>query len=132
MSINSNKCLLALYHQIHQKYSSWKYRLYKLHAMVQMTKVNLISKNALSILITQFVELWCIIYSSIPTPKLNEHQNVNKEYKAPQCITWHILWSQHPQMVSRNHVTVHIQSKFIIWSCGKNKRALLIPGNFRY
>jgi len=27
-------------------------------------------------------------------PKINEHQNVNKEYKAPQRITWHILWSQ--------------------------------------
>ena len=60
---------------------------------------------------------------------MNEHQNVNKEYKAPQRITWHSLWSQPPQTVPRlnNHKTVHIQSKVIIWSCCKNKRALLIP-----
>jgi len=25
---------------------------------------------------------------------MNEHQNVNKDYKAPQRIKWHILWSQ--------------------------------------
>ena len=37
-----------------------------------------------------------------------------------------------PQTVSRlnKHVTVHIQSKVIIWSCGKKKRAVLIPGPF--
>jgi len=37
MSINSNKCRLAL--QIHQHYSSGKYRLYKLQAMFQVTEV---------------------------------------------------------------------------------------------
>jgi len=44
---------------------------------------------------------------------MNEHQNVNKENKAPQRITWHILWSKPPQSVSRlnNYVTVNIQSK---------------------
>jgi len=26
-----------------------------------------------------------------------------------------------------NHVTVNLQSKVIIWACGKNKRAVLIP-----
>jgi len=41
------------------KYSSGKYRLYKLQAIIQITKVNLISKklNAISILIIQFVGL---------------------------------------------------------------------------
>ena len=54
---------------------------------------------------------------------MNEHQ---KEYKVTQRITWQILWSQPPQTVSglNNHVTVHIQSKVIIWSCGKNKRTV--------
>ena len=48
----------------------------------------------------------------------------------PQRITWHVLGSQPPQTVSRlnNHMTVHFQSKAIIWSCGKNTRAVLVPG----
>jgi len=48
----------------------------------------------------------------------------------PQRITWHVLGSQPPQTVSRlnNHMTVHLQSKVIIWSCGKNTRAVLVPG----
>jgi len=44
--------------------------------------------NAISILIIIFVELrYSYLYSSSPVPKMNEHQNVNKEYKAPQRIT---------------------------------------------
>ena len=59
---------------------------------------------------------------------MNEHQHVNKEYKAPQRIMWHMLWSQTPETVSRlnNHVIVHIQSKCIDWSWGKNTRVVLI------
>ena len=62
---------------------------------------------------------------------MNEHLNVIKDYNAPlKRITWPMLWSQPPKTISRlnNQVTVHIQSKVIIWSCGKNKRAVLIPG----
>ena len=82
-------------------------------------------------------------YSSIPAPKTNEHQSVNKEYKTPQRITWHIVWCDPPPPNKKrnknnqsvyclnNHVTVHIQSKVIIWSCGKNKSAVLIESNYQ-
>jgi len=46
---------------------------------------------------------------------MNEYQNVNKEYKALQRITWSMLWSQPAQTVSRlnNHVTVHYYFRHI-------------------
>ena len=55
----SKNCRLGLYHQIHPKYSSGKYRLYKLQAMFQITEIKLISKkvSVISLLISQFVEL---------------------------------------------------------------------------
>ena len=62
---------------------------------------------------------------------MNEHRNVNKDYKAPQRITWHILLSPPTHTNSfplKYPVTVHIQSKVIICPYGKNKRAVLIPG----
>jgi len=52
---------------------------------------------------------------------MDEYQNVNKEYKLLSVSRDKLLWSQPLQTVSRLniHVTVHIQSKVIIWSCGK-------------
>jgi len=60
---------------------------------------------------------------------MNEHQNLNNEYKRLSMSHDTFFLSQPPQTVSRlnNHMTVHIQSKVIIWSCGKNKHAVLIP-----
>ena len=61
---------------------------------------------------------------------MNEHQNVNKEYNLSSDTCYDLI--PPPQTVSRlnNHVTLHIQSKVISWSCDKNKHAVLIPSLF--
>mgnify|MGYP006890252372 CR=1 FL=1 len=102
--------------------------------MLQITEVNLISKKLSKCNIyfnIQCVDIDTDNIIAVSMRRMNErHENVIKECKAPQRITWHILWSQPPQTVSRlnNHVTVHIQPKVIIWSWGKNTRVVLDHG----
>ena len=71
--------------------------------------------------------------NSILVPQMNTHQNVNKKYKVPQRITWHILWSQPPQTVplKGSRDSPHpIESHYLFMQkeqmCGTNSRSLSV------
>ena len=55
---------------------------------------------------------------------MNEHQNVNKNAKC-LSVSRDIFYDLNPH--NQFPATVHIQAKVINWSCGKNKRVVLIP-----